>query len=124
MPPCHFIFLSSRTDPVDSVIPHLFGRGRPIVIDNIEPLKHELELVDTLGDMEIATQLISLVPKDPATGKPVNPLDANFRSLALSRMDPVPRSSMELARLQAYTRGMHDATHQHIMESRSSMLSW
>ena len=88
-------------------------------------LKRELELVDALGDMEIATQLISSsVPKDPATGEPVNPLDANFRSLALSRMDPVLRSSKEFAGLQAYTRGMHDATHQHIMESRSSMLSW
>ena len=99
---------------VDSVIPHVFGRGRPIVIDNIELLKRELELVDALGDMEIATQLISsTVPKDPTTGEPVNPLDANFRSLALSRMDPVPRSSKEFAGLQAYTRDTHGATHRH-----------
>ncbi|TBU22092.1 PARP-domain-containing protein [Dichomitus squalens] len=97
-----------------SVIPHVFGRDRPTVIDNVELLKRELELVDALGDMEIATQLISSsIPKDPTTGQPVNPLDANFRSLSLSRMDPVPRSSKEFKGLQVYTRDTHGATHRH-----------
>ena len=83
------------------------------MIDNIELLKRELGPVDALGDMEIATQLISSIPKDPTTGEPVNLLDANFRSLVLSRMDPVPQSSKEFAGLQAYTRDTHGATHRH-----------
>ncbi|KAI1785714.1 PARP-domain-containing protein [Ganoderma leucocontextum] len=96
-----------------SIIPHVFGRDRPIVIDTLERLKRELELVDVLGDMEIATQLLSsAVPKD-AAGHPVNPLDANFRSLALSRMDPVARGSREFGALEAYTRDTHGATHMH-----------
>ncbi|KAI0668738.1 poly polymerase catalytic domain-containing protein [Trametes maxima] len=96
-----------------SIIPHVFGRERPIVIDNIDRLKKELELVDALGDMEVASKLIaSSIPKD-ADGRPVNPLDAHFRSLQLSKMDPVAHSSAEFTALQAYTRDTHGATHRH-----------
>ena len=95
------------------IIPHVFGRDRPIVIDSLERLKKELDLVDALGDMEVASKLLSAsVPRD-AAGAPVNPLDAHFRSLALSRMDPVARASAEFRALQAYARDTHGATHRH-----------
>ncbi|KAJ8495164.1 hypothetical protein ONZ51_g1849 [Trametes cubensis] len=96
-----------------SIIPHVFGRERPIVIDNIDRLKKELELVDALGDMEVASKLIaSAIPKD-ADGRPVNPLDAHFRSLQLSKMEPVARTSSEFSALETYTRDTHGATHRH-----------
>ncbi|KAH9947397.1 poly polymerase catalytic domain-containing protein [Amylocystis lapponica] len=96
-----------------SVIPHVFGRNRPPIIDDLTTLKRELELVDALGDMEVASKLIaSTVPKDDA-GQPLNPLDAHFRSLSLSTMDPVVPDSKEFAALQAYARDTHGATHQH-----------
>ncbi|KAI0353197.1 PARP-domain-containing protein [Trametes cingulata] len=96
-----------------SIIPHVFGRERPIVIDNLDRLKKELELVDALGDMEVASKLIaSAIPRDPS-GKPVNPLDAHFRSLQLSKMEPVARGNGEFAALETYTRETHGATHRH-----------
>ncbi|KAJ8495174.1 hypothetical protein ONZ51_g1850 [Trametes cubensis] len=97
-----------------TIIPHVFGREKPIVIDNIDRLKKELELVDALGDMEVASKLIaSTIPKD-ADGRPVNPLDAYFRSLQLTKMEPVPRMSSELAALETYMRNTNDAgTHHH-----------
>ncbi|CDO69839.1 hypothetical protein BN946_scf184803.g37 [Trametes cinnabarina] len=96
-----------------SIIPHVFGRDRPIVIDNAATLKKELELVDALGDMEIASKLISSTTPKDASGRPVNPLDAHFRSLQLSKMEPVARSSGEFSALETYTRETHGATHQH-----------
>ncbi|KAI0820615.1 poly polymerase catalytic domain-containing protein [Trametes gibbosa] len=96
-----------------SIIPHVFGRDRPIVIDNLERLKKELELVDALGDMEVASKLIaSSIPRD-AEGRPVNPIDGHFRSLQLSKMDPVPRGGTEFSALEAYTRDTHGSTHRH-----------
>ena len=86
-------------------------RARPVVIGSLERLKKELELVDALGDMEVASKLISAsVPKD-AQGNPVNPLDAHFRSLELSRMEPIAHGSREFGTLQAYARDTHGATH-------------
>ena len=83
------------------------------MIDTPERLKKELDLVDALGDMEIASKLMqSTIPRD-ADGKPVNPIDARFASLALSSMEPITRSSKEFKALQAYTKDTHGATHQH-----------
>ena len=99
LPPCPIPpilpYCQSTHAHAHRIIPHVFGRDRPTIIDTLELLKRELELVDALGDMEIATQLLSsALPKDPL-GNPVNPLDANFRSLGLSSMEPVARASRE-----------------------------
>ncbi|KAL6305692.1 poly polymerase catalytic domain-containing protein [Sparassis latifolia] len=94
-----------------SVIPHVFGRNRPTIISDMMMLKKELELVDALGDMEVASKLIASTVHKDANGKPVNPIDAHFRSLSLSSMDPVARSSKEFTALEAYARDTHGATH-------------
>ncbi|CAE6529036.1 unnamed protein product [Rhizoctonia solani] len=99
------------TNAYYSVIPHSFGRRHPTIIDRPEILKKELELVDALGDMEIATKIMSdSRPKD-ADGNPVNPLDANMRSLDLNYIDPVARGSNEWATIANYMTGTHGATH-------------
>ena len=41
------------------------------------------------------------------------PKRARFRSLHLSKMEPVARKSQEFAALQAYTRDTHGVTHRH-----------
>ena len=57
--------LSTLTGTYYSIIPHAFGRIRPPPIANKEALKRELDLVDALGDMEIASKLISdTAPRD------------------------------------------------------------
>ncbi|KAJ7071556.1 poly polymerase catalytic domain-containing protein [Mycena amicta] len=106
-------YLSSR---YYSIIPHDFGRNRPFSIDNKQRLENELELVDALGDMEIASKLISANQKidEDADGNPINPLDKNFHSLNLTSMAPVGRTSSEFGVLEAYIRDTHGATHGHI----------
>ncbi|TFY57593.1 hypothetical protein EVG20_g8485 [Dentipellis fragilis] len=96
-----------------SIIPHVFGRNRPIVINEMTILKKELELVDALGDMEIAQKLIQTSVMTDTAGKPVNPMDAHFRSLQLSTMDPISPDSKEFRSLVAYATDSHGATHGH-----------
>ena len=48
-----------------------------------------------------------------ADGSPVNPLDQNFLSLNLTKMEPIARSSKEFGALETYTRDTHGATHRH-----------
>ncbi|KAG9103608.1 hypothetical protein FRC06_009618 [Ceratobasidium sp. 370] len=99
------------TNAYYSVIPHAFGRRHPIIIDKPEILKRELELVDALGDMEIANKIMNdSRPKD-ADGKPVNPLDANLRSLDLKSIEPVQRGGKEWKAIDQYMSGTHGFTH-------------
>ncbi|KAJ7651975.1 poly polymerase catalytic domain-containing protein [Mycena polygramma] len=97
-----------------SIIPHDFGMSRPTKLNTEVLLKKELELVDALGDMEIASKLIASNQHADADGNPVNPIDANFRSLGLTSMKPITRTSDEFSTLEAYVRDTHGATHAHI----------
>lgn len=136
------------------IIPHVFGRDRPIVIDTIDRLK-KVTVHHTLTDspaltnnsrrnwnswtrsatwyvplapilhgsaltpptasppQEIASKLISSTIHRDADGNAVNPLDGHFRSLQLSKMEPVARASPEFTALERYTRDTHGATHRH-----------
>ncbi|KAJ3905195.1 PARP-domain-containing protein [Lentinula edodes] len=97
-----------------SIIPHDFGRNKPPAINTQNALKKELELVDALGDMEIATELMQASNASDGEGNPVNPLDAQFNSLSLSKMDPVERDSDEFKMLARYMSDTHGKTHGHI----------
>ncbi|KAJ3004155.1 hypothetical protein NUW54_g4948 [Trametes sanguinea] len=112
--------VNDLTNEYYSIIPHVFGRGRPIVINSIERLRTELELVEALGDMTVASEVIeSAIPKD-SDGRPMNPLDARFRMLQLSKMEPVPRSSPEFAALVAYAQNTDCTTDSHSAATTSS----
>ncbi|KLO20418.1 PARP-domain-containing protein [Schizopora paradoxa] len=94
-----------------SIIPHNFGRNKPISIDSMPKLKKELELVDALGDMEIATKLLASKTTLDEDGNPLNPVDAHFRSLNLETMDPVAFGSKEFEGLATYAKDSHGSTH-------------
>ncbi|KAH7883960.1 poly polymerase catalytic domain-containing protein [Phlebopus sp. FC_14] len=116
-----------------SIIPHAFGRMRPTVINEMYILKKELDLVDALGDMEVAHKLISTDVGKDRDGNPLNPLDVHFRSLALTRMDPVSQTSKEFRALAEYVANTHGATHRNFqtsvlhafrVERESETLAW
>ncbi|THH26583.1 hypothetical protein EUX98_g7607 [Antrodiella citrinella] len=98
-----------------SIIPHVFGRNRPTVIDSAVLLKRaalqELDLVDALGDMEIASKLISSSVLTDDSGKALNPIDAHFKSLRLTNMEHLVKTSQEFKGLEAYARDTHGSTH-------------
>ncbi|KAG9223226.1 hypothetical protein CCMSSC00406_0000085 [Pleurotus cornucopiae] len=98
-----------------SIIPHDFGRTRPTVISTAVALKKELDLVDALGaSQEIASKLIQSTTLVDDDGKPLNPIDSHFRSLALSKMEHVDRSTPEFLCLQKYVHDTHGHTHQNL----------
>ncbi|EJD55242.1 PARP-domain-containing protein [Auricularia subglabra TFB-10046 SS5] len=103
--------LNTLTGTYYSIIPHVFGRNRPPTINDKEKLKRELDLVDALGDMEIASKLISDTAPRNKQGALVNPLDAHLASLELSFIEPVPRDSKEWESLERYAHETQGKTH-------------
>lgn len=95
-----------------SIIPHVTGRVAPPKINSPERLKKEADLLDALGDMGIANQIIKETagPTDE-DGNPINQLDARFRSLNLECAEPLHPSSREYQLLAAYVAKTHGATH-------------
>jgi poly [ADP-ribose] polymerase len=69
--------------------------------------------VDALGDMEIAQKIIQTSTPTDDAGNPINEMDARFRSLKLTSMEPVDQQSKEFGELDDYTQKTHGSTHSH-----------
>ena len=105
-----------------TVIPHDFGRKRPTVISSEAQLKAEMDLVETLGNMQISNRVLKGTesPKDQH-GNAKHPYDARMESLGLDEAVPVERTSTEFRQLEGYLRHsdsgqevQSDASIQHI----------
>lgn len=51
--------LSQLSSRYYTIIPQVFGRKKPPIINNMSYLKREAELIQSLGEMEIAAEIIS-----------------------------------------------------------------
>ncbi|KAG0197840.1 Poly [ADP-ribose] polymerase 2 [Mortierella sp. GBA30] len=93
-----------------TVIPHNFGRHTPPIIQDAPMLKKKLEMLEALGEIEIAQKLIKENKKlDEAYN--VNPLDQQFASLKLNKLEPMDKSSERFKLIQQYVTNTHGATH-------------
>ncbi|KAJ6628417.1 PARP-domain-containing protein [Mycena sp. CBHHK59/15] len=86
-----------------SIIPHAFGRVAPVIINNAALLKQELDLMDSLSDMAVASTIMGAKTSSSAA-EPVNPMDARFLALGLSSIVPVARDSREFRAVDKYAR--------------------
>ena len=90
-----------------TAIPHNFGRRRPPIIDTDDLLKREVELLESLGDMSIAEEIM----KDTEGSESIHPLDRQFAGLNLTEMMPLDQTSGEYTELWRYLMGTHGHTH-------------
>ncbi|QRW00536.1 poly(ADP)-ribose polymerase PARP protein [Ceratobasidium sp. AG-Ba] len=88
-----------------SIIPHDFGRMKPVIIDNNDILKRELELVDSLGDMSLTASLMA--PKKKAVSN-IHELDAQLASLDLASIDVVDPKSSEFDAVLKYSQDTYN----------------
>jgi poly [ADP-ribose] polymerase len=84
------------------------NRNRPPVIRSTDLLKNELDLLDSLGDMKEAAELMK---KDLANAEKLHALDRQFRGLGLEEMSVVNPNGNEFQELAAYLVNTRGATH-------------
>jgi len=90
-----------------SVIPHATeSRARLPTIDNAALLKEKIEMVEALGEIELASRVIDT----KGIGCDVHPIDARYAQLH-ARLTPIEKTSALHQMLDAYLRNTHAATH-------------
>lgn len=99
--------ISSLTDDYYTIIPHAFGRHRPPLIGDARMLQKEVDLLQTLGDMEIANDLMQT--KESETS--LHPLDHQYQGLGMQEMTPLDKKSKEFKELHDYLVKSHGQTH-------------
>jgi len=92
--------LADLTSRYYTLIPHIFGRATPPVIKTVDRLKREAELIESLSEMEIASEIIAnVLTRDLCTdrievatlqkeGQKINIIDRHFESLHLEEFQP------------------------------------
>lgn len=83
-----------------TVIPHAFGRRVPPVIDTMELLTKKFEMLNVLGDIEIAVTLQKADASKNAKLAP-HPADENYAKLG-AELDVVDAKSKEFDMIQTY----------------------
>ncbi|KAI1094208.1 PARP-domain-containing protein [Rostrohypoxylon terebratum] len=102
------------SDHYFSLIPHVFGKNRPPVINNPALLKQEIELLDSLSDMRKTDELLT-----KAEGKKsiwAHPADIRFNSLGLEEMTALESDSQEFIQLKDLLFNTQGSTHHHNCE--------
>lgn len=79
--------VATLTNAYYTTIPHSFGRNRPPMISNDHMLKREIDLLESLSDMEIANEIMKDA-KVSAGENTVHPLDRQFAGLNMEEMTP------------------------------------
>ncbi|KAM7501206.1 hypothetical protein LguiB_000110 [Lonicera macranthoides] len=90
-----------------TIIPHDFGfrKMREFVIDTPQKLKHKLEMVEALGEIELATKLL-----EDNIGAQEDPLYSHYQRLHCD-LTPLEVDSREFSMIAKYTKNTHARTH-------------
>ncbi|KAK2189857.1 hypothetical protein NP493_95g03042 [Ridgeia piscesae] len=91
-----------------TIIPHNFGRQRPPVISTLETVRHKLDMLTVLGDIELALSMQKDKGKKSAKTKlevkeVPNPLDVNY-DLLLCDLELLDATSQEFKILENYVK--------------------
>jgi len=89
-----------------TLIPHDFGHNAPPLIDNLESVKKKMNLLDTLIDIEIATNLMKDTDENSSE---VDQLDGHYKSLK-TNLVPVDKNSDLFKLLETYALNTQDKT--------------
>jgi len=89
-----------------TLIPHALGRRNPPPINSSEHLKQKMKMLETLADIQVATNLIKQVQKD-AHGE--HPADGYYKSLKC-QLESVEKNSAEYEMITTYVKNTHEKT--------------
>ncbi|ERF69192.1 hypothetical protein EPUS_01149 [Endocarpon pusillum Z07020] len=84
-----------------STIPHAFGRNRPPVIQDDRLMKREIELIESLTDMQLANEIMKTAKGDKVKND-IHLIDRQYEGLGMQEMTPLNSKSEEFKQLQDY----------------------
>lgn len=92
-----------------TLIPHKTqGMRPPPVIDTVQLLKEKIQLVESLADVSIATNLLRQSSTGPQDER--HPVDIHYEKLKCA-FTPLERSSQQFKMVEQYTQNTHGHTH-------------
>ncbi|KAK5064892.1 hypothetical protein LTR84_000726 [Exophiala bonariae] len=99
-----------RSNLYFSLVPHVSGRNRLPTLSNMDLIKREIELLETLTDMQLANDIMKMA-KNKKDQEKVHVLDRQFKGLGMQEMTPLESKSKEFREIETYLMKTHGSTH-------------
>ncbi|KPI86479.1 putative poly(ADP-ribose) polymerase [Leptomonas seymouri] len=97
--------VEAATSEFYTLIPHDFGFRRPPLINTVMMLKEKIEMLDTLSQLEVSSNLLS--QESPSEE---NPIDKTYSALECE-LQPLARTDAEFQLVEEYARNTAGSTH-------------
>lgn len=94
-----------------SLIPHAFGFNRAPILQDMTMIKKEIELLETLTDMQLANEIMKSAKGSKEKDGESNVMDRQYHGLGMQEMTPLDPISTEAAELSDYLNRSVGATH-------------
>lgn len=94
-----------------SLIPHAFGIRRAPILQDMVLIKKEIDLLETLTDMQLANDIMKLAKGKKNADGQSNVMDRQYEALGMQEMTPLDLKSMEASELSTYLNRSTGATH-------------
>lgn len=94
-----------------SLIPHAIGFNRAPVLQNMIMIKKEIDLLETLTDMQLANEIMKSAKGSKEKDAESNVMDRQYQGLGMQEMAPLDLLSPEAVELSDYLNRSSGATH-------------
>lgn len=95
--------IEERSNTYFSLIPHAFGRNRAPVLSRMDMIKKEVELLESLTDMQLANDIMKTAKNAKVKQEEkVAMVDRQYQGLGMQEMTPLDRKSTEFRELEDY----------------------
>lgn len=103
--------VTDLSDTYLSLIPHAFGIRRAPIIQDMSMIKKEIDLLETLTDMQLADDIMKSAKSNKDEGEKSNVVDRQYQGLGMEEMTPLDLGSSEATELSNYLSRSAGATH-------------
>jgi poly [ADP-ribose] polymerase len=94
-----------------SLIPHAFGIRRAPILQDMSMIKKEIDLLETLTDMQLANDIMKSAKSNKDAGEQSNVMDRQYEGLGMQEMTPLDLGSTEAGELSSYLNRSAGASH-------------
>ncbi|OAP61275.1 hypothetical protein AYL99_03476 [Fonsecaea erecta] len=98
-----------RSNQYFSLVPHVVGRRALPVLKDMNSIKREIQLLETLTDMQLANEIMTSAAV--AEHKSLHMLDRQYKGLGMREMVPLDQGSQEFAEIFCYLTKSTGSTH-------------
>lgn len=93
-----------------TLIPHNFGVSLPPILDTLEQVRNKMNMLETLLEIEVAYNMLSVPGEAKDSGAETNPIDLHYNQLKTDLV-PVEKTDPEYEYLMQYVKNTHAETH-------------